>query len=122
MKDVRRMVKLEILRGYTGIEGQIKRGDFIVVDERRAADILSNPARARLCPDQPGAPEKRVAGESEKKSSGAPKTGPSIVTPSSSAPGPEKPSSASLAAPASTVIKLLRSGFERARALFGSLQ
>lgn len=90
------MVRLEILRAYTGIEGSRRRGDIIVVDDHRAREILANPARARIvyAPPKPAEPE-------AKKSSGARNGGRSTGLRSSNARGRAVQSSASPAAPAS---------------------
>lgn len=97
-KNGETMVRLKILRSYSGQEGKVRAGDIITVDARRARDILARPNRARIEPDAPVKPEPEI--EPAKKSSRGTGTGRRSRTRKSSASGPATPSSASPAAPA----------------------
>lgn len=96
-----RLIELEVTSRYIGQEGHMRPGMRIRVDERRARMLIEN-GNARLVHY-----ENKMAVPAEnkeipaKKSSGALTTGPSIATPSSSAPGSTTQSSSSPAAQAS---------------------
>ena len=98
-KNGEHMVKLKILRGYTGAEGKVQAGAIVQLDAKRAREILAKPGRAVIAIEQPPAPT--PAEQPAKKSSRGTATGRRSRTPKSKESGKATPSSASQADPAS---------------------
>lgn len=97
---MQRTIEVEVTKSFIGEEGHKQPRERMRVHEARARYLIEHGLARLIKPAGPA--ETKPAEPGEKKSSGAPTTGPLTVSPSSSAPGQNQPSSSSEADPAST--------------------